>query len=71
MNRLFRKSRSGGGPSRIVAALAAIAVVLSGLVCAPGIAQAALSDHTVQGVSPRGTTINLFDYWIQDRDAND
>lgn len=21
-------------------------------------------DHTVQGVSPRGTTINLFDYWI-------
>lgn len=71
MNRLFRKSRSGGGSSRIVAALAAIAVVLSGLVCAPGIAQAALSDHTVQGVSPRGTTINLFDYWIQDRDAND
>lgn len=71
MNRLFRKSRSGGGSSRIVAALAAIAVVLSGLVCAPGIAQAALSDHTVQGVSPRGTTINLFDYWIQDRDTND
>lgn len=63
MNRLFRKRRSGGGSSRIVAALAAIAVVLSGLVCAPGIAQAALSDHTVQGVSPRGTTINLFDYW--------
>lgn len=63
MNRLFWKSRSGGGSSRIVAALAAIAVVLSGLVCAPGIAQAALSDHTVQGVSPRGTTINLFDYW--------
>lgn len=71
MNRLFRKSRSGGGSSRIVAALAAIAVVLSGLVCAPGIAQAALSDHAVQGVSPRGTTINLFDYWIQDRDTND
>lgn len=21
-------------------------------------------DHTVQGVSPRGTTINVFDYWI-------
>lgn len=29
-------------------------------------------DHTVQGVSPRGTTINVFDYWIHDnRFAND
>lgn len=24
----------------------------------------AVSDHTVSGVSPRGTTINLFDYWV-------
>lgn len=29
-------------------------------------------DYTVQGVSPRGTTINVFDYWIHDnRFAND
>ena len=31
----------------------------------------AVSDHTVQGLSPNGTTINLFDYWVSDRDAND
>ena len=28
-------------------------------------------DHTVQGVSPRGTTINVFDYWIHGRDDED
>ena len=28
-------------------------------------------DHTVQGVSPRGTTINVFDYWIHERDDED
>ena len=36
-----------------------------------GVSTYALSNHTVQGVSPNGTTINLFDYWIQSRDAND
>lgn len=36
-----------------------------------GISTYALSDHTVQGLSPNGTTINLFDYWVQGRDAND
>lgn len=28
------------------------------------VAPRAVSDHTVSGVSPRGTTINLFDYWV-------
>ncbi len=36
-----------------------------------GVSTYALSDHTVQGLSPNGTTINLFDYWVQGRDAND
>nr|WP_236022487.1 SpaA isopeptide-forming pilin-related protein [Bifidobacterium phasiani] len=29
-----------------------------------GVATQALDEHTVQGVTPRGTTINLFDYWV-------
>lgn len=29
------------------------------------------SDHIVNGVSPNGTTINLFDYWITSQDASD
>ena len=36
-----------------------------------GVSTYALSEHTVQGLSPNGTTINLFDYWVQGRDAND
>lgn len=28
-------------------------------------------DHIVNGVSPNGTTINLFDYWLTDQDASD
>lgn len=31
----------------------------------------ALGDYTESGVSPRGTTINVFDYWITSQDAND
>ena len=33
--------------------------------------EAALNDHTVSGVSPRGTTINLFDYWINESTSSD
>lgn len=29
------------------------------------------ADHTVTGVSPRGTTINLFDYWISGQNDPD
>lgn len=32
------------------------------------VAPRAVSDHTVSGVSPRGTTINVFDYWITGQD---
>lgn len=28
-------------------------------------------DHMLSGVSPRGTTINLFDYWLDSQDAKD
>ncbi|PLS24792.1 hypothetical protein BLI708_01260 [Bifidobacterium imperatoris] len=33
-----------------------------------GISPYALNDYTVQGVSPSGTTINAFDYWVCDTD---
>lgn len=36
-----------------------------------GVSTYALSEHTVQGLSPNGTTINLFDYWIDGQDAPD
>lgn len=29
----------------------------------------ALNDHIVQGISPAGTKINLFDYWLYDSDS--
>ena len=35
------------------------------------IANAPFSNHLVNGVSPNGTTINLFDYWLTDRTAAD
>ena len=35
------------------------------------VAPRAVSDHTVSGVSPRGTTINVFDYWITGQDDPD
>lgn len=32
---------------------------------------ASVPDHTVEGLSPDGTTIDMFDYWITQRDAPD
>lgn len=51
---------------------AAFAVLLLLVVALPqayaaigdAVAPRAVDDHTVSGVSPRGTTINLFDYWV-------
>ncbi|MEE0344319.1 MAG: FctA domain-containing protein, partial [Eggerthellaceae bacterium] len=51
---------------------AAFAVLLLLVVALPqayaaigdAVASRAVDDHTVSGVSPRGTTINLFDYWV-------
>ena len=36
-----------------------------------GIETLDLSDYTVAGVTPRGTTIDLFDYWTDGRDERD
>ena len=33
--------------------------------------QAPLEDHIIQGISPLGTTINLFDYWLTGREDAD
>ncbi len=54
-----------GGVARKLRGLAAAAVVaVAVLVAVPVLAQAAMSDYTVPGVTPNGTTINLFDYWL-------
>lgn len=64
-----RRKGFAGGLHIVVAFVIALAMVVSGAVTS--VAQAAIADYTVQGVSPRGTTINVFDYWIDSRDAND
>ena len=40
-------------------------------IAAPAQAWAGIEDCTVQGTSPRGTTINLFDYWLDAQGARD
>lgn len=59
--------------TRAIGALVAVLAVFVAVFGVVSAAQAAVddADHTVAGVSPRGTTINVFDYWIQSRDAND
>lgn len=42
----------------------ALAVALTASIFLPTRAEAAFSDHTVPTISPSGTTINLFDYWV-------
>lgn len=42
----------------------ALAVALTASFFLPLRAEAAISDHTVPTISPSGTTINLFDYWV-------
>lgn len=42
----------------------ALAVALTASFFLPTRAEAAFSDHTVTMISPSGTTINLFDYWV-------
>ena len=46
----------------------ALAVVLTASFFLPTRAEAAFSDHTVTTISPSGTTINLFDYWVNPDD---
>lgn len=42
----------------------ALAIALTASFFLPRRAEAAISDHTVPTISPSGTTINLFDYWV-------
>ncbi|MEE1500952.1 MAG: FctA domain-containing protein [Collinsella sp.] len=42
----------------------ALAIALTASFFLPLCAEAAISDHTVPTISPSGTTINLFDYWV-------
>lgn len=46
----------------------ALAVVLTASFFLPTRAEAKVSDHTVPTISPSGTTINLFDYWVNSED---
>lgn len=52
-----------------VALAAGVFVAIIGLVGAPSPALA-ISETTVSTVSPSGTTINLFDYWVTDAQSN-
>lgn len=42
----------------------ALAIALTASFFLPLRAEAAISDHTVPTISPSGTTINLFDFWV-------
>lgn len=46
----------------------ALAVALTASFFLPARAEAVISDHTVTTISPSGTTINLFDYWVNPDD---
>lgn len=46
----------------------ALAVALTASFFLPTRAEAAFPDHTVTTISPSGTTINLFDYWVNPDD---
>lgn len=56
--------RRGLRPASPYAIVLALAVVLTASFFLPLRAEAAISDHTVPTISPSGTTINLFDYWV-------
>ena len=46
----------------------ALAIALTASFFLPLRAEAAISDHTVPTISPSGTTISLFDYWVNPDD---
>ena len=56
--------RRGLRPVSPYAIVLALAVALTAGFFLPLRAEAAISDHTVPTTSPSGTTINLFDYWV-------
>lgn len=60
--------RRGLCPVSPYAIVLVLAVALTASFFLPLRAEAAISDHTVPTTSPSGTTINLFDYWVNPDD---
>lgn len=60
--------RRGLCPVSPYAIVLALAIALTASFFLPARAEAAISDHTVTTISPSGTTINLFDYWVNPDD---
>lgn len=60
--------RRGLRPVSPYAIILALAIALTASFFLPARAEAAISDHTVTTISPSGTTINLFDYWVNPDD---
>lgn len=60
--------RRGLRPVLPYAIVLALAIALTASFFLPARAEAAISDHTVTTISPSGTTINLFDYWVNPDD---
>lgn len=60
--------RRGLCPVLPYAIVLVLAVALTASFFLPTRAEAAFSDHTVPTISPSGTTINLFDYWVNSED---
>lgn len=60
--------RRGLRPVSPYAIVLALAVALTASFFLPLRAEAAIPDHTVPTISPSGTTINLFDYWVNPDD---
>lgn len=60
--------RRGLRPVSPYAIVLALAIALTASFFLPLRAEAVISDHTVPTISPSGTTINLFDYWVNPDD---
>lgn len=65
---MFYDRRRGLRPISPYAIVLALAVALTTSFFLPARAEAAIADHTVPTISPSGTTINLFDYWVNPDD---
>ena len=65
---MFYDRRRGLRPVSPYAIVLALAIALTASFFLPLRAEAAISDHTVPTISPSGTTINLFDYWVNPDD---
>lgn len=65
---MFYDRRRGLRPISPYAIVLALAVALTTSFFLPARAEATIADHTVATTSPSGTTINLFDYWVNPDD---